>query len=888
MYATRASTDPKLNELPSSYRFDPRRHRRITGLFDLWLGPGPRGGLVLPAQPDRSLNARALTELIHRSGEAANDVRILANDGARHAELFSEVAGLLGHDVLVSPDGTDVRHHAVRGSNGPMHAVPLDRRTHRAMDWLVIQPPDLATPLPGWFAVDRGLVGPRKGVVGLPLRDGLVLACRADFVTRRATAHRLDAAPEQLLTVVVTARAGGFMVSDYGGTQRLYSGGQLAAVLGDLPLYNSDLRLWLAWPSDPDEQQSLAVQVRELAETTGATVWTPPVGGRAELVDDRRDLRALDQAGEAVEWQAHRSRFAGGRRALRATPNGLLAPALVRESIAVHHRLAPAALPAPAASPLALPPPVSLPPTSSPPAPAPPAPSPPAPAPPAPSPSTPAPAPPAPSPPAPPVPAGPAHARPSPASAMPAGPAPARPVRAAPPAPAPRISPAHALAPAAQSAPVLMPTEPPGPVPPRPELPPSARAGRHGLAESRHGLADEQRKATARPERPRWSAVGRAVAQRSVIEPAAALTAAAGPEAARPATAELVATRPATTEAEAARPATAELVATQPASAELVATRPFAAKLEAAWLSAAARERLTDPPGGTVGPFPRPALVVEERGASAYGPAWLSPRQQVNAEEFEAFIVSPVDPWSLADGIPSAELFLVAYLDLKLIPDGSWVLRVRVRPGGAIPMVALHARMPARLQHLYGISGAYLLPAARLNQVVMLGAFRLDAGHLTPVDEFAGDQLRIRSLAATGSIAGLPQEIRRWPAFGHRRAYALLPAGTSRLPRGWLRLYRRPPQPQSGRLLLELRVPRDRAIDVAATAEALAPLARVHTQAERLRTARVELILASRSYGRVSLRKAYRVDGGTWRRVPRVLGGPLPAVLPWLQSSGLT
>jgi hypothetical protein len=582
-------------------------------------------------------------------------VRILTDDGARHIDLLGEVAGLLAHDVLVGPEGAVIRH-AGRGESGPLHAVPLDRATRRVTDWLVVQPPDLATPLPGWFTVEYGLVRPRKGVVGLPLSGGLVLATRADFVTRRATAYQLDSTSEGLITVAVTARAGGFLVGDYSGTQRVYSGGQLAALLGDLPLYGSDLRLWLTWPSDLDEQRSLTAQAEELAETSGATVWTPPPGGSAELVDGRRDLRALDQAGDPVAWCAHRGRFTRPA-ALRTTSDGLLVPARDRPRVV-----------------------------------------------------------------------------------LPSGPGPDT------------------------------------PPPPTPRLP----------------------------------------------------------------------------------------------------DRPYAPPLEVA---AAA----------PVACLPRPVLVVEDRRAPAYGPAWLPRRQAVNAVDFHAFVALPSANWSNADGIPGAELFLIAFLDPKSAPHGSHLVRVTIGPGGAIPMTAIRAHVPARLQHLRSLHEAYLLPAARLNRVSTLETFYVDGpGLLRSTGECDGASLRIRCTASTQSIAGLPADVRRWPTAGTRRAYALVPATRVRLPRGWLRLYRKPPPVQSGRLLLELRVPRERAIDVWATADALAPLTRVYTQAERLRTAGVELILGSRSYGRVRVRRAYLAEDGGWRRGRRLPGGPLPVALPPLQSPGPT
>lgn len=143
--------DAGVDELPATRRFDPRRHLRVAGLFDLWLEPGPRGGLVVPVEPSVALTARGIADLVRRSGESADDVRILTGDGARNMDLFSEVAGLLGHDVLVSPDGAEIRHrHRRQGDaeTGPRHAVPLDRVTRRPLDWIVLQPPDLATPCP--------------------------------------------------------------------------------------------------------------------------------------------------------------------------------------------------------------------------------------------------------------------------------------------------------------------------------------------------------------------------------------------------------------------------------------------------------------------------------------------------------------------------------------------------------------------------------------------------------------------------------------------------------------------------------------------------------------------------------------------------------------------
>ncbi|MEU8372632.1 hypothetical protein AB0C22_05865 [Micromonospora sp. NPDC048894] len=682
------------DRVPATRRFDPRRHRRIAGLFDLWLAPGPGGRLVVPTDPGRPLDARAVATLVRHGADAAQDVRILADDGARHVELFTEVAGLLGHDVLVSPDGSDIRHATDRttgpatrstSDGGPLDAVPLDRVTRQPMDWLVLQPPDLATSLPGWFAVDDGLVRPRTGVVGLPLPDGLALATRADFVTRRATAHRLGASTG-VVTVAVTARSGGFLVGNYSGTQDVHSGGQLAAVLGDLPLYGADLRLWLTWPSDADEQARLVTQVVELAETTGATVWTPPPGGRAELIDDRRDLRSFDPAGAIAAWQAHRPRYADGPATLDATPEGLLVSRLDRQRIVV----------------------------------------------------------------------------------------------------------ASATGGTVDTTPVS-------------DRPPADRTGEPDGVDTGSPTADRPAPST-----------------------------------------------PATAPAPTPAGTTVGSAAEQPAVA-----------------------------------LPRPALVTDNRRAADYGPPWLRRGQQVNAEAFEAFVLAEGDPArAVTDGVPSVELFLAAFLDPRSAPAGSDLLRVRIGPGGAVAMAVLRTHVPARFKYVLGSPDTYLLPAARLDRVWLVGGFRSDGhGRLLPTVDADGEPLRIRPAPTSRSVAGLPHDVRRWPGFGTRTAYALLPARSRGLPRGWLPLHQQRPVARPGRLLVEVRVPAGRTVDVDATHTALTGLPLARTRVARLHHAGVALVLGSRSYDRIVVQRAYRAQGGGWQRIGDLTPGPLPSVVADLQSA---
>ncbi|MFD6566790.1 hypothetical protein [Micromonospora profundi] len=736
----RAVASRDIDRVPATRRFDPRRHRRVSGLFDLWLAPGPKGRLMVPTDPNRLLDARSIADLVRRAGDAADDVRILTDDGARHADLFTEVAGLLGHDVLVSPEGTDIRHTAPRvngadtasaGSAGPLHAVPLHRVTRQPMDWLVLQPPDLATHLPGWFALDEGLVRPRTGVVRLPLADGLALATRADFVARRATAHRLGLVSEGIVTIAVTARADGFLVGNYSGTQGVHSGRQLAALVGDLPLYGADLRLWLTWPSDAGEQARLAEQTIELAETTGATVWTPPPGGRAELVDDHRDLRALDAAGAVAPWRAYRPRYADAPATLDATPDGLLVSRLTRERVTL-----------------------TL------------------------------------------------------ANGVAAG-----------------------LA-------VTTPNDPAS-----------------GVVGSAPGVGGSPADVDRSAQDPGGSAQDPGGSPAGVN---------GSPEAGR--------------EAADGTPANGRV----PDAAPTKTPTDGAAK-ESTPPAAAPTAVLTPP-------LSRPALVTERRRASDYGPPWLRRGQQVNAETFEAFVRTPGDPAEVvADGMPSTELFLIAFLDPRSAPEGCDLLRVRIEPGGAIAVATLRSHVPARLQYLLGTSDTYLLPAARLDRVRAVGGFRTEGiGWLLPLGDPYDATVRIRSAPTARSTAGLPNDVRRWPDFGTRKAYALLPVRSRGLPKGWLRLYRQPPPARQGRLLVDVRVPRSRTVDVGATAAMLAPLTSVRTRADALHRAGVELILGSRSYDRIQVRRVHHARDGNWQRSPGVTPGPLPATLRRLQSGATT
>ena len=250
-------------------------------------------------------------------------------------------------------------------------------------------------------------------------------------------------------------------------------------------------------------------------------------------------------------------------------------------------------------------------------------------------------------------------------------------------------------------------------------------------------------------------------------------------------------------------------------------------------------------------PLPRPALVPDDRRAETYGPAWLPPGQQVNAEQFEAFVVSPSDAQS--GGARNAErLNLPARVSGS--PVGAGGQPAVAGPGGAgrcgpdDALRATRARAPAA--PAWAPRG---VPASggRLDQTVPVDIFEQDhAGQLLPAGRCdasrCGPLLLPRPVDRRSSPRCLPlaqvghTSRVRAPAGGTRPAAAQTGCG----------FYRRQPPVRPNRLLLELQVPRDRAIDVLSTADVLAPLTHVRTRAEQLRAAQVELILGSRSDGR--------------------------------------
>jgi hypothetical protein len=304
--------------------------RRIPGLFDIAVVIASDGGLGTPDRPDRSLTGSEWAEVVRRGGGDGLDVRLLCAAGERNLPTLVAMARELGRDVLVAPAGSELRLVAPiedppAGRFDEGDVVAVDLATGSPVDWITVAPSGPATSPLGWFALTGGRVFARSGPVVLPLPGGgLSLATREDFVRSRAAAAALRPGHPDLLTVAVGVRSGYFVVGDYGGRSILCDGRAFAAALAILPLYGSDLRVWLSWPESTDDWRGLRHNLTELAEVTGATIWAPAAGGRAEILDGCRDLAAVGRDDQPTRWEPYGE---GGTSTFMSDVDGRLVPA---------------------------------------------------------------------------------------------------------------------------------------------------------------------------------------------------------------------------------------------------------------------------------------------------------------------------------------------------------------------------------------------------------------------------------------------------------------------------------------------------------------------------------------------------------------------------------
>lgn len=267
--------------------------------FDLVLVRESDGQPALPgrsADVDAPSRVNGWAEAVRAGGGSGYDVRVLLDGDDRDRPLFAALADRLNRDVLVAPPG---------GLLGPHSGDPIPRVAGVAADWIVVQPPRFTTREPGWFALHDGRIRPRTGPARLTGPGVVAFIDRDDFVMLRADlAGWLDSGPaldDGGLFVTVPVRAGRFAVTDYSGHTVRASGTGLAAALADRWLYGIGLHLGLTWPDDAAEQVLLSDALAELADVTGATVWTPPTGGATTVTAEGPVVH--DRHGRPARWQ---------------------------------------------------------------------------------------------------------------------------------------------------------------------------------------------------------------------------------------------------------------------------------------------------------------------------------------------------------------------------------------------------------------------------------------------------------------------------------------------------------------------------------------------------------------------------------------------------------
>ncbi|MFI6244348.1 hypothetical protein ACIBEF_31295 [Micromonospora sp. NPDC050795] len=795
------------------------------------------------------LDAAGLADLVRRTAVAGDDVRIVMADADRYEPVFAELAGLLGRDVLVG------RAAGVTDSLKEVSAHP-EVATRGPAEWRVVQPPGMATALPGWYDTSGPVIRPRAGLVTVPLPGGLMLAGRADFVARRATAATLFSGHPGLTTIGAPIRAGGFVLGDYGGGHEVADGCRLAAALAALPLYGTEVRMWITWPSEPGEQERLDRNFRQFAEISGATVWAPELDTTIEVLESCHDLAVVARHGGLAGWTAYvpsgsaRPGFTGdadGRLSPAAEPlltqtAGVAAIGVesVRRRAAGYRYEQVKARPGLFRMDLTV------------------------------------------------LPDG--------RWAVPYagfGPYPL----------GPRELQRRLCAAGWQGETLML-------LAGHPQdggfrrygerltarlradvwvLPPDADFtvvdGEPCAVDRRGQPVEWERLATGAVEsgwRSRNGLLSPAVPASG--SPAPAVLAGIEP------TPGLVTTLPALRRAGASvrrlsrrvlptpaeAPTPVEVAAPEVKSVEVAVREPKPAPAPAPAPDATPPD---DPPGG-----PSPVLTTT-RNRVRHGLYWLADRPRVNSEPVDLYVICEGDPVRAADeGVRTPHLFAVGLLHPPasgtLRSDES-LLRVRVAPGGAVDLSSIDVYVPPSVQLLLDCPGEfYLLPAGLLDRARPLDGWRVNpAGGYAACDPFGGGRsLMLRITGAPHGVQGLPVDVLLWPSSAAETAYVLLPV-TWMSPDGAVALLAAKPRPRAGHRLLELRVPRRQAVNVSEAARQLVGLPAVRSAAADLVARRIKLVLPACEHERVEVRQVLAPGRFGWQEVPGEGGGVLSAYL---------
>lgn len=219
-----------------------------------------------------------------------------------------------------------------------------------------------------------------------------------------------------------------------------------------------------------------------------------------------------------------------------------------------------------------------------------------------------------------------------------------------------------------------------------------------------------------------------------------------------------------------------------------------------------------------------------------HGVTWLPPSPMVNPRRLDLFVwtasaAASAEGWT----VESPDLFVLTGQDplrLAYHHRAGYLLRLRVPGRGAVDLLDHAVLAPAPVRRRVRETGStHLVPLAWLADAEVTGRFDLDGdGGVAARQRFDADRAVVRFAGADHGVPGLPNDVVNWPAEDQRAdtpSYVTLPdrPGPPALPHdGFVALSRQRPGLTEGHRVLEVKVRRRRAVDVAATLERLAGL----------------------------------------------------------------
>lgn len=192
----------------------------------------------------------------------------------------------------------------------------------------------------------------------------------------------------------------------------------------------------------------------------------------------------------------------------------------------------------------------------------------------------------------------------------------------------------------------------------------------------------------------------------------------------------------------------------------------------------------------------------------------------------------------------------------------------RVAPGGAVDLVASDVTSPPGYRDMLAYNNVYILPVGWMPRCQIVATYRITLDRaVVRQNQHANTPLLLAPSGAAHGVPGLPVEAVRWPHARFRSAhrYVVVPDDAATPP--GLPLWADRPTPTDGAVMVEVRVERNQAIDVEATAAALADLPAVRSTAPDLVARGVSVLLPASEFDNTVVRRAWRGDGDTWRSI---------------------